>query len=281
MRRMPVSRSSAASPHSHSCPLVSAAQAVYGSIGGTVNDPTGAVLPGVTVTIISLTRKTTDSVVTNESGLFVKERLLPGEYSVQAELAGFKTAVVPQRRRRRRRADAGGVRARRSAQLTEQVTVTGGSTLLTTDRADVATRFDSQADHRSAGARSQLHQVHPADARHAAAAVAARGQREPAGLDADDGERPAFQRHRLSARRHREPRSDPRHHRHQPDARVDRRDEDHVAELRRGVRPGDRRRRLGADAIRAPTRCTAAPSSSSRTTRSRRATRSRSSSAIR
>ena len=35
-------------------------------------------------------------------------------------------------------------------------------------------------------------------------------EREPAGLDADDGERAAFQRHRLSARRHREPRPDPR-----------------------------------------------------------------------
>ena len=36
------------------------------------------------------------SVVTNESGLYVKERLIPGTYEVKAELAGFKTAVVPQ-----------------------------------------------------------------------------------------------------------------------------------------------------------------------------------------
>ena len=70
------------------------AQAVYGSIGGTVTDPSGAVLPGVTINITSLTRQTTDSVVTTENGLFVKERLLPGPYKVQAELTGFKTAVV-------------------------------------------------------------------------------------------------------------------------------------------------------------------------------------------
>ena len=124
-------------------PAASAAQAVYGSIGGTVRDSSGAVLPGVTITITSLARKTTDSVVSNESGLFVKERLLPGEYSVQAELAGFKTAVVPN--------VAVGVDAQtpvefelQVGQLAEQVTVTGGSTLLTTDRADVATRFDSK-----------------------------------------------------------------------------------------------------------------------------------------
>ena len=72
-----------------------AAQAVYGSIGGTVTDESAAVLPGVTVTITSVERKTADTVVTNESGYFLKERLLPGTYEVKAELTGFKTAVVP------------------------------------------------------------------------------------------------------------------------------------------------------------------------------------------
>ena len=36
-----------------------------------------------------------DTAITDESGNFVKERLLPGAYEVKAELAGFKTAVVP------------------------------------------------------------------------------------------------------------------------------------------------------------------------------------------
>ena len=124
-------------------PASSSAQAVYGSIAGTVKDPTGAVLPGVTVTIVSLARQTTDSVVTNESGFFIKERLLPGEYRVQAELTGFKSAVVSN--------VVVGVDAQTPVefvlavgQLTEQVEVMGGSTLLTTDRADVSTRFDSR-----------------------------------------------------------------------------------------------------------------------------------------
>jgi hypothetical protein len=124
-------------------PATAAAQAVYGSIGGTVKDSSGGVLPGVTVTITSLTRQTSDTVVTNESGLFVKERLLPGEYKVQAELSGFKGAVIPQ--------VTVGVDAQTPVefvldvgQITEQVEVTGGSTLLTTDRADVSTRFDSK-----------------------------------------------------------------------------------------------------------------------------------------
>ena len=54
----------------------------------------------------------------------------------------------------------------------------------------------------------------------------------------------------LPARRHREPRSDSRHHRDQPDARIDRRNEDHVAELRCRVRPGHRGRRVGPDQVR-------------------------------
>jgi hypothetical protein len=119
------------------------AQAVYGSISGTVTDTSGGILPGVSVTITSLERRTSDTVVTNESGFFVKERLLPGTYEVKAELASFKTAVVP--------SVVVNVDAQTPinfslevGELTETVTVTGGSPLLKTDRADVATTFDQR-----------------------------------------------------------------------------------------------------------------------------------------
>ena len=124
-------------------PAPAVGQAVYGSISGNVKDSSGGVLPGVTVTITSVERKTTDSVVTNDSGLFIKERLLPGAYEVKAELSGFKVAVVP-------RVDVS-IDTQTPVdftlevgQVAEQITVTGGSTLLTTDRADVATRFDTK-----------------------------------------------------------------------------------------------------------------------------------------
>ncbi|MFN2444440.1 MAG: carboxypeptidase-like regulatory domain-containing protein [Vicinamibacterales bacterium] len=119
------------------------AQAVYGSISGTVRDNSGGVLPGVTVTIRSLERQTTDAVVSNESGFYVKDRLLPGTYEVKAELAGFKQAVYT------------GVNvsvdtnaalniALELGEVSEQVTVTGFTPLLRTDRADVATTFESR-----------------------------------------------------------------------------------------------------------------------------------------
>ena len=224
------------------------AQAVYGSISGVITDTQGAVMPGVTVTVTSVERQTPDIVVTNESGVYMKDRLVPGKYEVKAELPGFKSAVfsdvnvsVDTQTQLNMKSDIG--------QVSESVTVAGFSPVLKTDRADVATTFDSQPDHRPAGARSQLHEAHPADARHAAAGVAARREREPAGVDADDGQRAAFQRNRLPARRHREPRSDSRHHRHQPELRRDRGNQDHFAELRRGIRAGHGRRRLGADQV--------------------------------
>src|SRR6187549_969166 len=51
-----------------SLPASARAQAVYGSIAGKVEDSTGAALPGTNVTITSVERQTSDTVVTNSSG---------------------------------------------------------------------------------------------------------------------------------------------------------------------------------------------------------------------
>src|SRR4029079_15768258 len=120
-----------------------AAQAVYGSVAGIVRDSTGALLPGATVTITSVERNTVDTVVTNELGVYLKERLLPGVYELRAELAGFKAAVVP---RVQVSVDTQTPVnfALTIGQLSESVTVSGGSPLLKTDRADVATRFSER-----------------------------------------------------------------------------------------------------------------------------------------
>src|SRR5436309_12560846 len=124
-------------------PSGASAQAVYGSVSGVITDSTGAVVPGATVTITSAERKTSDSVVTNESGLYVKERLLPGRYEVKAELPGFKTAIFPDinvsvdtQTKLNIRLDLG--------QVSEAVTVAGFSPVLKTDRADVATTFETK-----------------------------------------------------------------------------------------------------------------------------------------
>ena len=120
------------------------AQAVYGSLAGTVSDPSGAALPGVTVTATSLERKTTHTGVTSGDGFYLIERLLPGTYEVKAELSGFKAGVVSAARvsvDTQTKVDVG----LELGNLTEAVTVTAAQgQLLKTDRADVATTMDAR-----------------------------------------------------------------------------------------------------------------------------------------
>jgi hypothetical protein len=64
-------------------------QAINGTIEGTVKDASGAVLPGVTVTITNTDTGSQRVVVTNESGVFRAPLLQLGRFTVTAELNGF------------------------------------------------------------------------------------------------------------------------------------------------------------------------------------------------
>jgi Carboxypeptidase regulatory-like domain/TonB dependent receptor len=119
------------------------AQAVYGSVSGTVTDGSGSVVAGVTVTITSVERKTTDTVTTNSDGYYQKDRLLPGSYTVRLEKQGFKVGItndvivnVDTQTKNDIQLETG--------QVTETVNIEGDSQLLKTDRADVATTFETR-----------------------------------------------------------------------------------------------------------------------------------------
>ena len=71
-------------------PALAQSQAANGSIEGTVLDSSGAVLPGVTVTVTSADTGATRSLVTNERGIYRAPLLPLGTYTVVAELQGFK-----------------------------------------------------------------------------------------------------------------------------------------------------------------------------------------------
>ena len=64
-------------------------QAINGTIEGTVKDGSGAVLPGVTVTVTNTDTGSQRVVVTNESGVFRAPLLQLGRFTVSAELNGF------------------------------------------------------------------------------------------------------------------------------------------------------------------------------------------------
>jgi hypothetical protein len=72
---------------------VLAGQTSTATLVGTVRDPTGAILPNVTIAITNTGRNTQLGTVTNEVGGFVFPALVPGTYSIAAELPGFKKFV--------------------------------------------------------------------------------------------------------------------------------------------------------------------------------------------
>src|SRR5438552_7409771 len=67
------------------------AQANFGRILGSVKDPTGAVLPGASISIIDTQRGLARTVTTDEAGLYNAPTLIPGTYTVRVEFPGFKT----------------------------------------------------------------------------------------------------------------------------------------------------------------------------------------------
>ncbi|MGA3185466.1 MAG: carboxypeptidase regulatory-like domain-containing protein [Bryobacteraceae bacterium] len=68
-------------------------QAPTGTILGTVNDESGAVVPDVTLTITNKATGVSRSVTTNAEGTFSAPALPAGQYELRAEVKGFKTVV--------------------------------------------------------------------------------------------------------------------------------------------------------------------------------------------
>ncbi len=72
-------------------PLLAQSQAINGSIEGTIKDPSGAVLPGVSVTVHHVQTGSERVVVTNAQGVFRAPLLPLGTFNVSAGLEGFKS----------------------------------------------------------------------------------------------------------------------------------------------------------------------------------------------
>jgi len=70
------------------------AQVTTARLEGVVKDATDAVVPGVAVTAINEATNLTYETLTNETGLYIFPRLIPGTYTITAELPGFKRSVT-------------------------------------------------------------------------------------------------------------------------------------------------------------------------------------------
>jgi Carboxypeptidase regulatory-like domain/TonB-dependent Receptor Plug Domain len=69
-------------------------QNVTGSIGGIVQDPSKALMPGVSITMTNTATGVVATQVSNESGAYSFQSVLPGTYKLSASLPGFKTSVA-------------------------------------------------------------------------------------------------------------------------------------------------------------------------------------------
>jgi hypothetical protein len=74
-------------------PLAARAQETRATVTGTVKDAQGAVVPGVTVSVLNVDTNVATETVTNNVGAFTAQRIQPGPVKVTASLPGFKTFV--------------------------------------------------------------------------------------------------------------------------------------------------------------------------------------------
>jgi hypothetical protein len=118
-------------------PAVVAAQSPSGTIEGNVVDTSGAVLPGVTVTLTEANTGTERVATADAAGHFIAALLPVGVYNLRAELAGFVTYKLPEIR----------LTIGQTLTLTiemavggvaETVTVSGATPLIETSRSDVS-----------------------------------------------------------------------------------------------------------------------------------------------
>src|SRR5437762_6927596 len=73
------------------CPALSFGQAVFGSITGTISDPSGAAVVSAKVMITETGKGVSYSTVTNDSGNYLQSHLTVGTYDVVVEAPGFET----------------------------------------------------------------------------------------------------------------------------------------------------------------------------------------------
>src|SRR5215475_3768399 len=118
-------------------------QGALSEVNGTATDQSGAVLPGVTVTLTEETTGLVRTVVTNETGRWVLPALQPGRYTIKAELSGFQTqnragvvVNVGQAITINLALPVGG--------LTDQVTVTGEAPLIEVTKSEVGANITAQ-----------------------------------------------------------------------------------------------------------------------------------------
>jgi hypothetical protein len=124
-------------------PLPASAQTLYGSIVGTVQDSTGAAVPGATVTATNTGTALKVETTSDVGGAYAFRNLLPGVYNLAVSLQGFREL-----NQTGLRVSAGNpVRVELKLEvgtLAETVNVVSETTMLQTEKADLHTELTSK-----------------------------------------------------------------------------------------------------------------------------------------
>lgn len=118
-------------------------QVLYGSLTGTVTDPSGALVNGARVTALEVRTGVTSQATTDATGIYRFTALFPGTYKVTINAPSFnrqETSGVPVRVNEVARVDA----QLQVASTSQSVVVTTEAPLLQTDKSDVHTDLTSQ-----------------------------------------------------------------------------------------------------------------------------------------
>ena len=125
------------------CGICLFGQANTGSIRGTVSDSTGAVVPSAKISLTNVKTGVQSTVATDGLGDYLFEFLPPGDYRIEAEVAGFKKFVrenITLDVTRQLRIDI----PLEAGQVTETVSVTARASLIETETGSLSTTVENQ-----------------------------------------------------------------------------------------------------------------------------------------
>src|SRR5881296_3636063 len=113
------------------------------SISGVIHDSTGAVIPGVMVTVTNPATNFTRNAISNEAGVYNFPVLQPGKYNIKVELPGFRTITqndVELQIQQSARIDF----TLQVGEVSQTVDVSGTAALIATENATVGTVIENK-----------------------------------------------------------------------------------------------------------------------------------------
>lgn len=125
-------------------PLAGAQGIITGSLTGTIEDATGAVVPGATVVVRNTARGVEVKTTSTDSGSFLVSDVPIGDCTITITLAGFSELKIAHVQIEAGKSTGIGAEKLQTGGASETVEVTSAQNLLETVQSQVSTTFDAQ-----------------------------------------------------------------------------------------------------------------------------------------